>query len=221
MTTVDLTQLSPEQLEDLNKQIKARKTQERKEQQEKDKLINEFTNEVVDNNIDFFVGLNASVEKGIIKVFKDAKALIELRAERYESKSEDQDSFTFTKKDGSASIRIGWNIKPTFTGIEAEGIKKIKQFMSSLAGDTDNEQLLFEFLNVALKTDAQGNYNPKKVRELNSMRQKANSELFDSGMDIIDSAIVDVRTSQFVRGHKMVEVEEGLSKRIEFNFSFK
>lgn len=219
--SIDLTKLSPQELADLNAKIKERKALERKEQKEKNQIIDEFTNEIVDNNIDFFVGLNASVEKGIIKVFKEAKALIELRAERYESKSEDQDSFTFTKKDGSASIRIGWNVKPTFTGVEAEGIKKIKEYMSSLAGSTENEQLLLEFLNVALKTDVQGNYNPKKVRELNSMRDKANSELFDAGMDIIDSAIVDVRTSQFVRGHKMVEVEEGLSKRIEFNFSFK
>lgn len=219
--SIDLTKLSPQELADLNAKIKERKALERKEQKEKNQIIDEFTNEIVDNNIDFFIGLNSSVEKGIIKVWQEAKALIELRAERYESKKEDQDSFTFTKKDGSASIKIGWNVKPTFTGVEAEGIKKIKEYMSSLAGSTENEQLLLEFLNVALKTDVQGNYNPKKVRELNSMRDKANSELFDAGMDIIDSAIVDVRTSQFVRGYKIVEVEEGLNKRIEFAFSFK
>lgn len=219
--SIDLTKLSPKELADLNAKIKERKALERKEQKEKNQIIDEFTNEIVDNNIDFFIGLNSSVEKGIIKVWQEAKALIELRAERYESKKEDQDSFTFTKKDGSASIKIGWNVKPTFTGVEAEGIKKIKEYMSSLAGSTENEQLLLEFLNVALKTDVQGNYNPKKVRELNSMRDKANSELFDAGMDIIDSAIVDVRTSQFVRGYKIVEVEEGLNKRIEFAFSFK
>ena len=218
ITEKQVSELSAKEMAAL---LKEKRAQERKDQQEKDQLIDEFTNEVVDNNIDFFVGLNKSVEKGIIKVFKEAKALIELRTERYESKNEDQNSFTFTKKDGKASIKIGWNIKPTFTGVEAEGIKKIKEYMSSLAGTTENEQLLLEFLNVALKTDVQGNYNPKKVRELNSMREKANSELFDAGMDIIDSAIVDVRTSQFVRGYKMVEVEEGLSKRLEFNFSFK
>lgn len=219
--SIDLTKLSPQELADLNAKIKERKALERKEQKEKNQIIDEFTNEIVDNNIDFFIGLNSSVEKGIIKVWQEAKALIELRAERYESKKEDQDSFTFTKKDGSASIKIGWNVKPTFTGVESEGIKKIKEYMSSLAGSTENEQLLLEFLNVALKTDVQGNYNPKKVRELNSMRDKANSELFDAGMDIIDSAIVDVRTSQFVRGYKIIEVEEGLNKRIEFAFSFK
>ena len=76
-----------------------------------------------------------------------------------------------------------------------------------------------EFLNVALKTDVQGNYNPKKVRELNSMRSRANSELFNEGMDIVNEAMQDIRTSRYIRGYKMVDFGNGVQKRVNFNFS--
>ena len=121
--------------------------------------------------------------------------------------------------DGSASIKVGWNVRPTFNGTESEGIVKIKNYMASLTGDSDNEKILMEFLNIALKTDLQGNYDPKKVRELNKMREKANSELFNEGMDIIEDAMIDIRTSRFVRGFKMVDFGDGIIKRVNFNFS--
>ena len=93
--------------------------------------------------------------------------------------------------------------------------------MSSLAGQTENEKLLMDFLNIALKTDVQGNYNPKKIRELNTMRNRANSELFNTGMDIIDTALIDIRTSMYARGYKLVKKENEIPKRIEFSFSIK
>ena len=91
--------------------------------------------------------------------------------------------------------------------------------MSSLAGETKDEKNMMEFQELALKTDANGNYDPRKVRELNKMRDRANSELFSEGMDIIDKALIDIRTSRFARGYKMVDFEEGIKKRVNFNFS--
>ena len=76
-----------------------------------------------------------------------------------------------------------------------------------------------EFLNIALKTDSQGNYDPKKVRDLNSMRDRANSDLFNEGMDIINDAMIDIRTSRYARGYKIVDQGDGMIKRVNFNFS--
>ena len=91
--------------------------------------------------------------------------------------------------------------------------------MASLAGESENEQVLMDMLQIFLKTDSQGNYDPKKVRELNSMRDRAKSELFNEGMDIINESMIDIRTSRYVRGYKMVEFEQVIKKRVNFNFS--
>ena len=80
-------------------------------------------------------------------------------------------------------------------------------------------KLILHLIKIFLKTDAQGNYDPKKVRELNSMRDRANSELFNEGMDIVNEAMIDIRTSRYARGYKMVDFGNGIEKRVNFNFS--
>ncbi len=91
--------------------------------------------------------------------------------------------------------------------------------MTSLAGETENEKILMDMIKIFLKTDSQGNYDPRKVRELNSMRDRANSELFNEGMDIVNEAMIDIRTSRYARGYKMVDFGDGIIKRVNFNFS--
>lgn len=197
-------------------QIAAHKNKEKAQNRE---LLKKLENEFVLENIDFFIDKQGALEDKILILFENIEALIEMRAKTYGNKKREQDSHTFTLDDGSASIKIGWNVSPAFNGTEAEGIVKIKEYMSSLAGNTENEKILMEFLNVALKTDQQGNYNPKKLRELDSMRSKANSPLFNEGMDIINEALKDIRTSRYVRGYKMVDFGDGNIKRVSFNFS--
>lgn len=218
---IDLEQLTVDQIADLKNQITA-KEQEKEAQKKKNiVLLGELTEQVVDSHIDSFVNIQGITNESIVKLFNDAEAIIDARTETYGNKKREQDSHTFTKRDGTASIKIGWNIKPTFDGTEAEGIAKVKEYMSSLAGDDDNEKIMMSFLNTFLKTDVQGNYNPKLVRKLNEKRDEAKNAQFSEGMDIIEKAIVDVRTSMYARGYKLVEFEPGVEKRMEFHFSIR
>ena len=217
--SLDLSQMSTEDLKKLQEQLKEKQRAEKLAKQQNRQTLLELEAELVDDNIGFCLSQREDVEDLVAKLFQEAKTIIALRAELYGTQKENQDSHTFTKADGSASIRIGWNVRPTFTGTESEGLKKIKAFMSSLAGDSDREKLLLEFLNTALKTDAQENLNPREVRKLGALRTKANSELFSEGMDIIEESITDIRTSMYIRGYKMVKFENGIEKRVNFNFS--
>lgn len=219
--TIDLGQLTSAQIKDLQQQIEVKRKEEADKEKRNKAALVDLTEDVVDKHIDNFVGLQGDLNQSILNLFDDAKAIIDARAEVYGNKKRDQESHTLTKRDGSASIKMGWNIKPTFDGTESEGIAKIKKYMSSLAGDEQNEKIMMEFLNTFLKTDAQGNYNPQLVRKLNEKREVANSKLFDDGMDIIEASIVDIRTSMFAKGYKLVEVEPGVEKRMEFYFSLR
>lgn len=217
-TTKPASELTAAELKELLKKTEAAEKLAAKKNKES---LQALTEEVIDKNVHPFVDSQLEIEKKIEKLFKDANTIIDARSETFGVKKLDQDSHTLTKKDGSASLKIGWNVKPTFDGTESAGIQKIKEYMSSLAGKTENEKLLMDFLNIALKTDAQGNYNPKKVRELNTMRDRANSELFNEGMDIIDKALIDIRTSMYARGYALASVDGGIPKRVEFSFSIK
>lgn len=219
MTAIDINALTEEQ----KKQIAANFAAEEKAKKEKKaadkKLLKGLENDVVLKVIDYFIDKRNDLESRIVNLFKEIEPVIELRAEVFGNEKRDQDSHTFTLDDGTASVKVGWNVRPSFNGTEAEGIVKLRQFMASLAGESENEKLMMDMIQIFLKTDSQGNYNPQKVRELNSMRNRANSELFNEGMDIINEAMIDIRTSRYARGYKMVDFGNGIIKRVNFNFS--
>lgn len=217
--TITLKDLTPEQKKAIAQELKEEAKAEKAAKAKNKESLKQLENQAALKHVDFFIFNRNDIEKGIIELFSDLEPIIDARCEVYGNEKREQDSHTLTLDDGSASIKVGWNVRPSFNGTEAEGIVKIKKYMASLTGDSENEQILMEFLNIALKTDVQGNYDPKKVRELNKMREKANSPLFNEGMGIIEEAMIDIRTSRFVRGFKMVEFEEGIKKRVNFNFS--
>ena len=219
MTTIDIEKLSPADLEKLQSQIKEKeKAEKAKKQQDRD-LLKKLENEVVLSEVPFFIDKRDDVEDRLLNLFKNIEPAIELRAEVFGNQKREQDSHTFTLDDGTASIKVGWNVKPSFNGTEGEGIVKIREYMASLAGDSENEKILMEFLEIALKTDVDGNYNPQRIRGLNKMRERANNDLFNEGMDIIDSALIDIRTSRYARGYQMVDFGDGNIKRVNFKFS--
>jgi hypothetical protein len=219
MTTIDIAQLTPEQKQTIADQV-AQEEKDKKAKLAKDKkLLKGLENDIVIGQIDYFIDKREDIENRIVTLFSNIEPVIELRAEVFGNKKREQDSHTFTLDDGSASIKVGWNMKPSFNGTEAEGIVKIREYMTSLAGESENEKVLMEMIQIFLKTDAQGNYEPKKVRQLNTMREKANSQLFSEGMDIINDAMIDIRTSRYARGYKMVDFGEGIIKRVNFQFS--
>lgn len=219
MTAIDINALSPEEKKALKASLEAERKEELRVERENKELLKQLENDVVLGQIDFFIDKRQDIEERIENLFKNIETAIDLRAQVYGNKKREQDSHTFTLDDGSASIKVGFNVRPSFNGTEAEGIVKIQEYMSSLAGDTENEKILMDMIKIFLKTDSQGNYDPKKVRELNSVRDRANSELFNAGMDIINDAMIDIRTSRYARGYKMVDFGGGIVKRVNFNFS--
>lgn len=217
--TIDIKTLSPEQLKEIAQQIKDNEKAEKEKTANDKKVLKGLKNDFVLANVDFFIDKRNDVEDRVVKMFQDLKTVIELDSALYGEKKAEQDSYSHTLEDGSAYMQIGWNVSPTFNGTESHGINQLKEFMSSLAGNTDNEKLLMKFLNIALKTDNKGDYNPKAVRALDALRSEANSEVFSSAMDIINEAMIDIRTSRYVRGYKMVDFGDNIIKRVNFKFS--
>lgn len=219
MTTISIAELSPQQKKALAQQLKDEEKLEKEKVANDKKILKGLKNDFVLGNVDFFIDKRNDVENRIAKMFQDLESVVALDSTIYGENKAEQNSYSHTIDDGSAYMQIGWNTSPTFNGSEAHGINMLKTFMASLAGESDKEQLLMKFLNIALKTDNKGDYSPKAVKALDELRGEANSEVFSSAMDIINEALIYIRTSRYVRGYKMVDFGGGIVKRVNFKFS--
>ena len=104
--SVDLSQMSAEDLKKLQEQLKEKQRAEKLAKQQSRQTLLELEAELVDDNIRFYLSQRKDVEDLVAKLFQEVKIIMAFRAELYGIQKEEQDSHTFTKADGSASIRI-------------------------------------------------------------------------------------------------------------------
>lgn len=194
--------------------------QEREKKKRDRETYKELSAEFVNKNIQLLVLHQESTEVVIENLFKEYESILALKSEIYGNKIEEQDSHTSTLEDGSASITIGWNVTIGFNGTESEGVKKIKNFITSLSDESEKVKKLSRMVNTFLKPNAKtGMLNPAKIIELNKLRDEFNNAEFDEGLDIIFNAQIRRRNSMYVSGWKYVKKEGKPPKKIEFRFT--
>lgn len=217
MNTIDITQLTPEERAELFNKLEENQKTEKKRKEENRKAYKELANEYVERNINTLIGHNNLTEDLIKNLFKDYQAVKEMKTLVYGEK--EQDSHTSTLHDGSASIKIGYNVTIGFDGTESSGVEKIKNFISSLASDDENTKKLTKMVNTFLKPNSKTKMlNPAKIIELSKLREEFNNEEFNDGLDIIFNAQTRNQNSMYVSGWKFVKIE-GKPKKVEFRFT--
>lgn len=200
----------------------ARKAQrQEKEKKKRDReTYKELSAEFVNQNIQLLVLHQEATEVVIENLFKEYESILSLKAEIYGNRIEEQDSHTSTLEDGSSSITIGWNVTIGFNGTESEGVKKIKNFITSLSDESEKVKKLSRMVNTFLKPNAKtGMLNPSKIIELNKLRDEFNNAEFDEGLDIIFNAQIRRRNSMYVSGWKYVKETGKPPRKIEFRFT--
>lgn len=215
---MNLDKLSPQEKRELMAQLH-QEEKEKKEKLKQDKeSFKDLTKLFVKKNIDQLVDFKKIVEKQVNQLFEDYNVIKELKQSVYGPS--DQDSHTSTLQDGSASITIGHNVSIKFNGNESAGLKKINEYLNSLASDEENFNKLKKAINIYLKRNPKtGDLSPSKIIELNSLRKDFNSELFDEGLDIIIESQIRTRNSTYVSGWKFIEGEDGRKVKMEFRFT--
>jgi hypothetical protein len=219
MSEINLSDLSPEARKKLAQQLKAQDKLEKKKRDENISAFKKLSEEFVTNNIDPLVHHHEITGALIEKLWNGYKSIKELKADVYGTKINEQDSHTSTLEDGSASITIGWNVSIGFDGTESAGVEKIKEFISSLSTDDENNKKLSAAVNTFLKPNAKtGMLNPAKIIELSKLKSEFNDERFNDGLDIIFNAQQRRQNSMYVSGWKIVELE-GRPTKLEFRFT--
>jgi hypothetical protein len=219
MSEINLSDLSPEARKKLAQQLKEQNKIEKQRREENISAFKKLSEEFVTNNIDPLVHHHEITGALIEKLWSGYKSIKELKADVYGTKINEQDSHTSTLEDGSASITIGWNVSIGFDGTESAGVEKIKEFISSLSTDDENNKKLSAAVNTFLKPNAKtGMLNPAKIIELSKLKSEFNDERFNDGLDIIFNAQQRRQNSMYVSGWKIVELE-GRPTKLEFRFT--
>ena len=219
MSEINLSDLSPEARKKLAQQLKEQNKLEKLRRDENISAFKKLSEEFVTNNIDPLVHHHEITGALIEKLWNGYKSIKELKADVYGIKINEQDSHTSTLEDGSASITIGWNVSIGFDGAESAGVEKIKEFISSLSTDDENNKKLSAAVNTFLKPNAKtGMLNPAKIIELSKLKSEFNDERFNDGLDIIFNAQQRRQNSMYVSGWKIVELE-GRPTKLEFRFT--
>ncbi len=219
MSEINLSDLSPEARKKLAQQLKEQNKLEKQKREDNISAFKKLSEEFVTNNIDPLVHHHEITGALIEKLWNGYKSIKELKADVYGTKINEQDSHTSTLEDGSASITIGWNVSIGFDGTESAGVEKIKEFISSLSTDDENNKKLSAAVNTFLKPNAKtGMLNPAKIIELSKLKSEFNDERFNDGLDIIFNAQQRRQNSMYVSGWKIVEFE-GRPTKLEFRFT--
>ncbi len=131
------------------------------------------------------------------EVYDTFMTVIDIKKELYNVK-EGQNWHTFINEDMSKRITIGRNVT-VYDDTVNEGIQKVKEFITSLAGDDEKTQMLVNTVLRLLSKDKKGNLKPEKVLELEKLAEDYNNEEFTEGVKIIRDAYKPQYTKQFVK----------------------
>lgn len=137
------------------------------------------------------------------QVYDEFDAALKLKADLYDV-PEDQNCHTFINKAATRRITLGSCLKDNYDDTVNEGIKKVKEFLSSLAKDADSQMLVKSILKL-LSRDQKGNLKPSKVMELRQMAIESGNEVFLDGVQIIEQAYRPMRSKAIVRAEQKDE----------------
>ncbi|MFC2396484.1 MAG: DUF3164 family protein [Porphyromonas pasteri] len=109
-----------------------------------------------------------------------------------------QRSHSFLSTDGTKRIIIGYYQRDGWDETVEDGIAKVRDYISSLAGDEETRKLVDIILDL-LSRDGKGNLKADKVLQLDKYAESIQDARFSEGVAIIKEAYRPVRTKDFVR----------------------
>lgn len=185
---MDLSKLSAQELkEELAKRAKAQQTK----REEYRNLIPEVLPEVFAK----LKTLSEQISKVKAETYNDLKALIGLKFDAYDVKS-DQQSHSFSDK--NCTITIGYNVNAGYDDTVYMGVAKVREFIKSQVKDEPTAKLVNQ-INRLLKINKDGNLDPKRIMELRQMANEYNDVNFIEGVQIIEDAYLPKRSNWYIR----------------------
>ena len=196
---MDLSQLTTEQLAELEAKIakeKSAKERARKEQ------IDTYKELVSDAIHDAFVKLedeSLALSRTKQNVYRLFESVMSLKRELFNSKKNGQWSHTFTDKEGTKRITLGVNTLDNYDDTAEDGIAKVNEYLDSLAMDNPNAERAVTICRSLMARDRKGNLKPSKIVTLYKHAKESGDMRFIEGVDIIMNAYKPVPSKTYIR----------------------
>lgn len=194
---MDLKDLTPEQLAKLAKDLAAKQQADKEAKQNEIATYKTLACEAVDENFLTLVDLAIQMKASKSKVYENFASLIESKSELYNTKCTQQ-SHTFTNKDVTKRVKIGYNMLDKYDDTAEVGIIKVKEYVQSLANSPETEQLVGIILDLLAK-DSTGTLKASRIVTLKKYAEKSNSTEFTDGVNIIINAYKPERSKMYIR----------------------
>ncbi|RHG37447.1 DUF3164 family protein [Fusobacterium varium] len=191
---VDIKKMTQEE----KKAMLAALQEEENEVTKKRNEYKELVKETVIKNFEEIKKISELLMKTKKNVFEDFATILEMKAELYGIK-ENQQTHTFTTDEG-LTIKIGHRVVDDFDDTVHTGIEKVKGYIKSLAlGDRKIE--IERMLELLLKKDKKGNLRANRVLELKKLALEVKDEEFIDGVKIIEQAYTPQKSSEFIEAY--------------------
>ena len=195
---LDFKNMTDEQKANLKKQILEEEAKEKAERKAKVEGYKSLVDETVIKAMEKVKGISNQITTIKKEVFDDFKSILELKAELYGVK-ENQQSHTFTTTDGKISITLGYIMLDSFDDTVHAGIEKVKKYIYRVVQD-ENSQLL-EIVNLLLKKDKNGNLKASRVMELERIAGNIDDAELSEGVQIIKEAWKPQKSRTFIEAY--------------------
>lgn len=145
---------------------------------------------------------------GSIKMVKDGvlakfKSILDLKAgimKRSKGVEMDIDSHMFTNSTGTMRIMLGQCMIDSYLDTAEDGIRIIREYISSLATDAKSRALVGMVLKLLAK-DAKGTLKAQRIIQLRKVADETGDEMFISGVKIIEEAYRPLPSKTFIRAY--------------------
>lgn len=197
MENINLTQLTPEQLQQLEGQIKAKEAAAAQSRLQNIDNYKRLVGETVVESFPHLENLSTVIAATKDLVRSNFDAVLEFKAELYGIK-EGQQSHQFTNDDDTLRIRIGYNMVDSYDDTVETGIAMVRAYISSLATD-EKSQNLVDMVSKLLAKDNKGTLKASRVLQLQQMADKIQDAQLSDGVKIIRDAYKPVQSKSYIR----------------------
>lgn len=162
-----------------------------------EKLVDEEISEIMPE----LMKVSCDIAAAKKKAYEDFKAIIAMKEEMFRLKSGnglDVKSHTFTNSDSTMRITLGAYVLDNYKDTAEEGIAIVKEYISSLAKDSESQALVDMVLRLLAK-DAKGTLKASRIIQLRRLADKSGNERFIEGVKIIEDSYAPVPSKTFVK----------------------
>lgn len=195
---LDFNNLTAEEKEKMRKAVLEEEKQKETKRKEKIEDYKTLVDETVIKAMKKVKGVSNQITAVKKEVFDDFKSILELKAELYGVRN-NQQSHTFTTSDGKISITLGNRMLDSFDDTVHAGIEKVKNYIYKTVQD-ENTHLL-EIVNLLLKKDKNGNLKASRVMELEKIAGNINDDELTEGVQIIKEAWKPRKSKTFIEAY--------------------